>query len=630
MTEHRARRRVGLTAVLALIIGALVAGPAGSASALTTADDPAAGKLLLMLDASGSMNEPDPSGLTKIEAAKKALTGVVDALPTTSQVGLRVYGATVVGGTPTPEACADTQLAVPIGPLDKAALTQAINGFVAKGETPIAGSLTEAIKDLGPTGKRNIILVSDGKESCVPDPCPVIRDLIGQGIDLQIDTVGFAVDDTARTQLQCIADAGRGTYYDAADADQLATTFKKLSVRAVRSFSATGTPVKGVPVSQGQPAPTTAPTITAGQYVDSLTTGTRSAYRIERTIPNSAIHVSVTAAAPGYQDGHTETTRIYLDDTTQQCHYSPALVLKMGTTPRIVTGTNVILSDHSPTWDNCGHSDVLGMTLARDEGNDHPLVVEIVVIEEPPVTNAASLPAPLEEVRDAPPSEMGAPQPVIGGSTFSDAAPITAGTWTESFMPGETIFYRVPVAWGQQLKVTLPTPTFDKDLAVEPHYDATLYAPDRDQAVIGSSGSMAGGTPPVVRATPEIRWRNREITSNWSRSLAGQWFVKISMPTTYRGTPSPIQVTFRVDVDGQESGVPTYAGAPKASPSPTGSPSGAAPSTQAASAAEAKATGMPWGWVAGGVALLAVAGAAAYGLVRRQRHRPPAPPGPVS
>ncbi|WP_035948056.1 VWA domain-containing protein, partial [Knoellia flava] len=90
------------------------------------------GKLLLMLDASGSMKAKDPSGLTKIEAAKKALTGVVGALPATAQVGLRVYGAQVDGkGKPTPAACADTRLVAPIAPLDKAGLTSTIGAIKA-------------------------------------------------------------------------------------------------------------------------------------------------------------------------------------------------------------------------------------------------------------------------------------------------------------------------------------------------------------------------------------------------------------------------------------------------------------------------------------------------------------------
>ena len=165
--------------IVALTGAAHAAVPASAeptAARAVATDEPVPGKLLLMLDASGSMKAKDPSGLTKIEAAKKALTGVVGALPDTAQVGLRVYGATVDGkGKPTPAACADTQLIHPIAALDKPKLTSTIAAIKALGETPIAHSLTEALTDLGTEGKRNIVLVSDGEESCVPTPAPSSR-----------------------------------------------------------------------------------------------------------------------------------------------------------------------------------------------------------------------------------------------------------------------------------------------------------------------------------------------------------------------------------------------------------------------------------------------------------------------
>ncbi|MGL4743428.1 MAG: VWA domain-containing protein, partial [Dermatophilaceae bacterium] len=178
---------VAITA-LGLVLGVLAsptvstapaAAPAAAVAPAVRSDDSNAGRLLLMLDASGSMKEPDRSGTTKIEAAKSALTTVVGQLPDDAEVGLRVYGANVDGkGQPTPAACADTQLVAPVAPLDRPALTKAIGGFRAVGETPIAHSLEKGLADLGPAGKRTIVLVSDGQESCVPDPCPVVRKLV--------------------------------------------------------------------------------------------------------------------------------------------------------------------------------------------------------------------------------------------------------------------------------------------------------------------------------------------------------------------------------------------------------------------------------------------------------------------
>ena len=64
--------------------------------------------MMLVLGASGSMAEPAAGGQAKIDAAKSALTAVVDALPDEQPVGLRVYGATVFSASE-PGACTDSQ-----------------------------------------------------------------------------------------------------------------------------------------------------------------------------------------------------------------------------------------------------------------------------------------------------------------------------------------------------------------------------------------------------------------------------------------------------------------------------------------------------------------------------------------
>src|SRR5690606_18077884 len=150
-------------ALAALLIAA---GPLPTDRALAEED----GKLELVLDSSGSMKESAGGGLTKIEAAKKALHSVTDGLPDGSNVGLRVYGATVYSRKD-PGGCGDSQQVLRIGPVDEAALHAEIDRYKPYGETPIAGSLKQAAKDLGSKGKRSSVLVSDGEETCDEDPC---------------------------------------------------------------------------------------------------------------------------------------------------------------------------------------------------------------------------------------------------------------------------------------------------------------------------------------------------------------------------------------------------------------------------------------------------------------------------
>ncbi len=249
-------RSVGVLAILGATLGPVAAqastspSPTGASSSPSAADSSTQPKkLLLILDVSGSMKEPDASGETKMKASQAALTSVVESsLPSTTQVGLRVFGAEVVGGKPTEEACADTQSVHPLTPLDRAGLVKLINGAKPKGETPLGYTLTQAINDLGTDGERNIVMISDGKESCTPDPCPAIRDVIGSGINFRLDTVGVAVDAKARDQLTCLAEAGHGEYYDVQQMDELVGALGK------RMAAATPTPVATTPTVTPQAA----------------------------------------------------------------------------------------------------------------------------------------------------------------------------------------------------------------------------------------------------------------------------------------------------------------------------------------------------------------------------------------
>jgi von Willebrand factor type A domain len=88
---------------------------------------------------------------------------------------------------------------------------------------PLGVSAAERVNvELILEGQHNmIILVSDGKETCQGDPCAVARSLHQAGIQVEINVVGFDVTADERQQLECIADAGGGKYFDARNTAQM-------------------------------------------------------------------------------------------------------------------------------------------------------------------------------------------------------------------------------------------------------------------------------------------------------------------------------------------------------------------------------------------------------------------------
>ncbi|MGH2790130.1 MAG: vWA domain-containing protein [Actinomycetota bacterium] len=264
-----------LITALALTLGfALLLVPLGAESSAQT-DDETPPALLLILDSSGSMNASDGAGSTKIQGAKAALNGVVDALPEDSLVGLRVYGHRVPN-TDKQRGCKDTELIVPVGPLDRGGMKQRIASFDAKGFTPIGLSLRKGAADLPATGDRTIVLVSDGIDTCAPPPpCKVAKKLTKQGVDLRIDTVGFQVDPQARKELQCIARVAEGSYVDANSSAELSDQLAQLSLRALRKFETSGTAVTGGTSTSDAPA------LESGQFTDSISPGESLYYAVD-------------------------------------------------------------------------------------------------------------------------------------------------------------------------------------------------------------------------------------------------------------------------------------------------------------------------------------------------------------
>ncbi len=179
------------------------------------AASPSRKNLLIVLDLSGSMNLPLGKG-TRIATAREVLRDVLAKAPDDFNVGLRLYGHRF--GSRQKETCTDSELVVPVRPLDRALISQTVNRFRPRGETPLVFSALAAAKDLKAVGGGSIVLITDGEESCGGDFTAATAALKAEGVDLRLSIVGFTLtDQTARKPLEAITRATGGSYYTAAD-----------------------------------------------------------------------------------------------------------------------------------------------------------------------------------------------------------------------------------------------------------------------------------------------------------------------------------------------------------------------------------------------------------------------------
>ncbi len=558
---RRLAHTFSLLAAAALTVGLTTALPGPS-----RADESEAGhgRMMLVLDSSGSMAEKTAGGTTKIKAAKTALTRVVKDLPAESSVGLRVYGATVFSKKDK-GACTDSQLAVPLGTDNRAELTEAIAGFKPYGETPIAHALREAAKDVGGAGKRSIVLVSDGIATCTPDPCEVAADLSSSGIDLAIDVVGLGVSGKARQQLQCIADRGNGTYYNVDSADEIASTLTRVSQRAVRPFTLTGTPVEGTRT------PESAPIIAQGQWTDFIGgEGTPDAalhYRVQRRIPHSTLHVTVTTrGTPDKWDSVAATladpqgTECSTEDDERNIDQYSVL------SPQVSAGRDARFPE-----EGCWKADQLDLKIERgNEADTKRAPMAITVFEEPPARAVDGLPEYWDPTEFVAPKVTGPAQDLMAGSGFGDAPQVTSGVYALDIVPGESQIVKVPLDWGQQFTVRAAfpsgTPGVEELTGVQgPFGDLKMYSP-LGGALAGSyvgvddNAIMPGADDGELTAmSPVVRYRNREASGD-TAYLPGDYFVVVSMNADHDGDTWVQPYELAIEVRGEPSGEPSYEG----------------------------------------------------------------------
>ena len=612
--NHRPTRGRRLAAAVAfglLTAGTVTTGAtaAGIPAVATTTTAP----VMIVLDASGSMRADDAPGI-RMDAAKAAVTGLLGTLSADSQVGLMVYGA----GTGSSDAekaagCRDITTLTPVGPLDAATMTAQVASVQPSGYTPIGEALRAAAAALPATGPRSIVLVSDGEDTCAPPtPCDVAADLDRQGVDLTVHTVGFKVDDAARQQLSCIADATGGTFADATDAAQLEQALKVRVDYALSGYTTAGTPVTG----DDQPN-VDAPLLTPGQYLDRYAVGEVQAgdagpgrlgttkYYTVPVRPGFRPYISATAVIPddvvpselGPDALGVELTLLTGDG--RECTDRRDVVIN--SVDRLRPATTVL---NGPTVggpgypERCASQDVQILRVQRvgEMLTDRELEVEIVVRIEPPA-DATGVPAAAADRSDPLPLiNHGSPTPVTGGASFNDAADLIPGaTYADTLTTGGSRYYKFPVQWGQRFGYAL-TPTGTADVTSFGIAWVDVFNPMReDLPIVGSDSGQTWfrplpGEPMTASSAYPARYTNRNAGSTRAYALDGNYYLRVDAGLEEDRGTVPFLIT--VDVVGDVEPGPAYepGGVVATGTVTTATSASSGPSTSTTSASASDAT----------------------------------------
>ncbi|CCY62152.1 MAG: vWA domain-containing protein [Candidatus Gastranaerophilaceae bacterium] len=194
-------------------------------------------RILFILDFSNSMSEY-LDGRRKVDLMIDTMKSLLPNMNKNISVGLRVYGHRM-GLTPF-EACRASTLVSPIAVANGINIRNSLLDIKPRGMTPITYSLKQAVKNdfLGFTGKKHIILLTDGGENCDESPCSYVLELIKVRKDVKIDVIAFNIDDEDDlSQLECTSLVTSGKFYNANTAAELARSLNS-SVNSVKTVEA--------------------------------------------------------------------------------------------------------------------------------------------------------------------------------------------------------------------------------------------------------------------------------------------------------------------------------------------------------------------------------------------------------
>lgn len=246
----------------------------------------------------------------------------------------------------------------------------------------------------------------------------------------------------------------------------------------------------------GTEVSTEAAALTPGSvYKSSIRPGEKLYYRLNLDAKTNA-YVSAVAVPRGggqvaYGDGITVSIR---DSTDLQCSSQDARFQSAEFPRPIATYAYRLMEKDSSTCQDAGTYNVLIERESKETSAPGAWDLELRYESEPQLKSAGSMPtdAPENWPSASPMPPTTAPQKRSGGTSYYDATGLETGEWQEKggIRPGQTLFYRVPVDWGQQIFAT-----------------ADLSNNNASDEFIGNALALSSTIRRTVTSTPRHRCR---------------------------------------------------------------------------------------------------------------------------
>ncbi|MFC9384868.1 hypothetical protein [Streptomyces venezuelae] len=320
---------------------------------------------------------------------------------------------------------------------------------------------------------------------------------------------------------------------------------------------------------QGAASSSDAVQLRTGQtYRDTLKKDGKVYYRVDLDDKLNAYVSVVAVPKPGGKVEYGDGFKVSMQDGSgTECGYQQANFSSAEYTRPLAAYARRIVDADSSSCQRAGAYYVLVERSGKQTSSPDDWDLEIRYVSEPGLQKAGPTALPEVWASGTPAPPTGGPKPRQGGSGVHDATSLTQGEWRSDIRPGQTLFYRVPVDWGQQL---FASAELGSSAASDEHIGNALVLSLENPAlghVDESTVSYAG--KPATLALDALRPVAHENRTSYDEATNGMRFAgwyylsaTLSPAVAEEYGDGTVPLTLRVSVRGGAKPGPGYAGDP--------------------------------------------------------------------
>ncbi|MFI2370226.1 hypothetical protein [Streptomyces sp. NPDC018833] len=330
------------------------------------------------------------------------------------------------------------------------------------------------------------------------------------------------------------------------------------------TFDDEAKPVQGTPVNSNGSE------LTAGStYKDAIEPGEKRYYRIDLDATSDAYVSAVAVPKLVTKVDYSDKLEVSIEDRSgTECGDGEARFGSATYARPVADYASRRIEKDKSSCQEAGAYYVLLERTSAATSTPEPWEVEIRFVSEPGLEKAGPTAVPEEWPSASPAVPDGGPRKRAGGTSFHDATSLEQGEWRDEIAPGRTLFYRVPVDWGQQLFVSADlgnSPSGDGLGSVSNAMAVALHNPARGFVDESSSVYYDGKQKSLaLDPLPPVAYENRYDSDDTSAAMrfAGWYYLSVTLSPEMAEAfgKKPLPLTLRVNVTGQADPAPSYSG----------------------------------------------------------------------